>query len=641
MDKKNKLYVGIAILVVLCLATAGFISYYGLLIKEDEEESKGLVKSYDDRVGLGVNDGLILEINRVRHRGSLDALLSKGNAYKSVPTFFYEGIIDDTQFSSASISGGVASGGAVSGADKTWDTIMQDRRFPHDPTEEQLTSKITITFYEQKTTNHLIRKDTINNIEKDKFGLVYNYKTGRWTGDDFFRDSDGMGHFLGETFEVWFSIYQVDTDYDEIPYWIEKNVLGTDPLDNDKYNDPDSDGIPTTWEWKWGYDPFTWNDHRHLDPDIDGIKNIDEYQMEKWFANPYQQDVYLEVDGMQAASRIDKTHMFHKISQQALIERFASNGVNVYIDDGWNVYVNGGGELVSHDHRDIISQPSGIIFQYYKFNFPDERKGIFRYVLMAHRAGFCIPSEYNNYDTIAVGTCLESMIKVKKAFTERARFIMEAAYVMHEMGHSFGIVSETIAGCDNFTYTNGLQAKKNYGNIWGDYYSVMNYYHITDKTLLDYSHGDDAENDLDDWSNLYLPTFVTQSYHIEEPDYSITYVEGLAEEQLEMIGITGWKYNKELTQKFKDEIRNIIFSERYDNTEFDIALFEKTADVSERLQNAPSFRVYVRPHLAVETVWTFSYEGELNSEGGFDLYSQNDEVELVELEIAKLAENTE
>ena len=76
------------------------------------------------------------------------------------------------------------------------------------------------------------------------------------------------------------------------------NILGTDPTVDDSKLDPDGDGIPTAWEWKWGYDPFTWDDHENLDPDLDGLSNIEEYQMAKWFADPFIQDIYYEVDYM-------------------------------------------------------------------------------------------------------------------------------------------------------------------------------------------------------------------------------------------------------------------------------------------------------------------------------------------------------
>ena len=42
------------------------------------------------------------------------------------------------------------------------------------------------------------------------------------------------------------------------------------------FEDPDTDldGVPDWWETKWGYDPESWDDHLHLDPDTDGLHNI-------------------------------------------------------------------------------------------------------------------------------------------------------------------------------------------------------------------------------------------------------------------------------------------------------------------------------------------------------------------------------
>ena len=121
----------------------------------------------------------------------------------------------------------------------------------------------------------------------ENFKVIYDFRTGRWTGDDSFNDSDGYGHYNGTNYEIWFSLYQTSADMDAIPWWVEVNVLGTDPEVDDSKLDPDNDGIPTEWEWEWGYDPFTWDNHIILDPDLDGLQNVEEYYMAEWLANPY------------------------------------------------------------------------------------------------------------------------------------------------------------------------------------------------------------------------------------------------------------------------------------------------------------------------------------------------------------------
>ena len=109
-------------------------------------------------------------------------------------------------------------------------------------------------------------------------------------------------------------MYQEDYDHDGIPFWTEVNILGTDPTVDDSVLDPDNDGIPTSWEWKWDYDPWVWNDHNNLDPDLDGIENIEEYQMKKYFSDPYQPDIYIETDGMEKKGTFDLQHIFYEES---------------------------------------------------------------------------------------------------------------------------------------------------------------------------------------------------------------------------------------------------------------------------------------------------------------------------------------
>ena len=216
-----------------------------------------------------------------------------------------------------------------------------------DVKQETDKSEITIELYERVTSGLFGRRS--NDILQETIHVTYDYRTGRWTGDDYLKDEDGLGHYLGENIELWFNIYQTDKDGDYIPYWIEQNVLKTDPRVSDLLKDPDSDGIPTTWEWRWGYDPFIWDNHEMLDPDIDGIQNTEEYIMEKYFSNPYQQDIYIETDGMVKNGILDIEHIWYEESNQIVIERFANMGINVYVDNGWHTgLTNNGGELLPH-----------------------------------------------------------------------------------------------------------------------------------------------------------------------------------------------------------------------------------------------------------------------------------------------------
>jgi len=284
------------------------------------------------------------------------------------------------------------------------------------------------------------------------------------------------------------------------------------------FRDPDGDGVPTSWEYRWGYDPFSWDDHEHLDPDVDGIQNVEEYRMEKYFADPFAQDIYIEVDGMEKGGLFDIVHEFYVESGQIVMERFRQHGINVYIDDGWpDGPLNRGGEVLPY--YSSLDQDSGVMLQFYKHHFDDGRKGVFRYMIVGSKGGFCIPSTFNRYDTIVINSAPVALLK-RQAFTPRAARITLAAAALHELGHSLGVAPWTIEGCDNISFAQGERQK--YVDTWGDYYSVMNYYHVWDKGLVDYSTGENGPPyDQNDYESFYLPTFYIDVNAIEDPELEL------------------------------------------------------------------------------------------------------------------------
>ena len=98
---------------------------------------------------------------------------------------------------------------------------------------------------------------------------------------------------------------------------------------------------------------------------------------------------------------------------------------------------------------------------------------------------------------------------------------MLAAGAMHELGHSLGIAPWTIGGNDNFSFAESRQAKQDYLDEWGNYKSVMNYYYIWDKNLVDYSDGSHGYNDQNDWEVFDLTFFQTESKVIEDPGFEL------------------------------------------------------------------------------------------------------------------------
>ncbi|HEC82585.1 MAG TPA: hypothetical protein ENI53_01705, partial [Thermoplasmatales archaeon] len=406
-----------------------------------QPSEKGEEKVIDDRISPMENQALFVQILRIRNRSLMERMLTHGNSWKEIPSFYYIIKVDDEIGSSKGYVG-------ETGVYTTWDTMGYESTMTFDVEEEREYSDVRISIIEIQKTGLFGQKT--KEVKKENISLKYDYRTGRWKGDDFFMDKDGMGHYLGKNYEIWFNIYQADYDHDNIPYWVEKNVLGTDPSIDDSKLDPDKDGIPTDWEWRYGYDPFTYNAHENLDPDIDGIENIEEYKMRKYFSNPFQPDIYIETDGMEKKGIIDLPHIFYKESQQMIIERFAQHGINVYIDDGWkDGPINGGGELLPHQKNldDVMGKQ---LLAFYTHNFADERKGIFRYVVVGSRedgGGFITPVSYNNFDAIYVSNDFNSVI-TRLAFTPREIRVMLAKAILHELGHSIGLMPVTFPGID-------------------------------------------------------------------------------------------------------------------------------------------------------------------------------------------------
>ena len=142
-----------------------------------------------------------------------------------------------------------------------------------------------------------------------------------------------------------------------------------------------------------------------------------------------------------------------------------------------------------------------MMLEFYRNHFSDERKEIFRYLVIGHNAGFCHPSEYNRYDSLAVGSSLEKALLKRSAFTPRTQRIVQAAGVMHELGHSLGIGPWNVGGNDNLSFAGGRAAKQEFLDEWGDYKSVMNYFWFAMR-VFDYSDGSHGPNDVDDWAAL-------------------------------------------------------------------------------------------------------------------------------------------
>jgi hypothetical protein len=536
---KNHLKIIFSLLIVAILIISGIFAYF-LLSEEKIAEKKQKEKEIDDRISPLTNQAIFLQIHRIRKKGIIDVMeksnskllnnilnpkdikidskkednklkilknidgLRPGKSWDEKPSFSYIAILDGYEFKGRQTY-------------KCWDTGYFNNQIFRNVEEEKPETVIEFQIIEKIPVKQLFKTKMKEKV-MDHFIVVYDYRKGTWDGDDSFKDIDGYGHYDGENYEIWFSLYQTSSDMDSIPWWVEKNILDTNPEVDDSKLDPDNDGIPTEWEWKWGYDPFEWDNHTFLDPDSDGLQNIEEYSLEKWLANPYHPEIYIEADYMaQTPKKLFNRdgydgwkHTFYEESQQMLMERFCEHGITVHIDDG---RMGQGGEILPFGRGNrAYNQEAGVVAGFYANNFAEERKGVFRYLVIAYGGGWCHPQDSNHfYDCMCVPDN-KNFYKNQLGFalTERTKRIGQAISVMHELGHSLGILLEHSGGVDNCTAKAGNP--KDYP--WYDYVSVMNYdYYML--RYFDYSDGSNGKNDADDWDFIDLTFFQRPSEEME------------------------------------------------------------------------------------------------------------------------------
>ncbi len=504
-NMNDKFLIGAAIFIVTLLVITGL--YYGFVYFGETEESATEEPieevTIDDRISPLTTQAVSLEVNRIRKKGIEEQMRKIGTSWKNAPSYYFEAVLDDGLWTSHEIT--------------KWDTDYVGWQAFRNVDEELEECKIELTIYENQ--KKIIGSES---VEKDSFSLIYDFRTGRWTGDDSVNDSDGMGYYNGDDFEIWFDVHQSDYDGDGIPFWTEVNKLNTNPEVDDRYKDPDNDSIPTAWEWKWNYDHLTYNNHTELDPDMDGIPNNKEYKLRKYLANPYRQDIFVEVDFMEKAPGLfGNTHVFWEESQQMVMDKFSDRDITLHIDDG---SMGGGGEYLEY-HEEYIDQEGGIGSEYYKYHFDDDRKGVFRYGVIVHSAGWAHPQDYKlAYDVVSV-PCNAKFYRTvffPPAVTPRLQRLAMGIGFMHELGHTLGLRGETNPGIDNGSQIgrglenepllNRIQLRQDAIETWENYESCMNYNKFG-SYVLGYSDGTHGKNDVDDWSMIDLTYFTRH-----EPD---------------------------------------------------------------------------------------------------------------------------
>jgi len=211
-----------------------------------------------------------------------------------------------------------------------------------------------------------------------------------------------------------------------------------------------------------------------------------------------------------------------------MVDKFSDHDITVHIDDGWpGGAINGGGEYLEYI-EEYIGPLSGIGSEFYKYHFPDERKGSFRYVFMCHSGGWCFAQDYKLWsDVISIPSNFKFYLTVyfPSALTPRLQRIAMAVSVMHELGHSLslnpsyheGIDNASQVGRNNLSLLEKLKVRQEAIVYWDSYESCMNYNKFG-RYMLDYSDGSNGEHDADDWDHIDLTYFqrtTEEEYGIE------------------------------------------------------------------------------------------------------------------------------
>lgn len=343
--------------------------------------------------------------------------------------------------------------------------------------------------------------------------ILYDVRRGEWTGEDSLNDSNGYGHASGyedgnykeNDCEIWFDIYQLREgesflNPDRLTLWELINVYDLDPSQNYRFVDNDGDGIPTSWEDKYGYDPLSYDDHKNLDPDKDGLDNVEEWLTSQWLSDPFSQDIFVEIDFMRIGN-LEKTCSFPEESKQLVWRAFAKHNIALHIDDG---KMGGGGEAIPFEKELTVTKLMELRERYFLHGDPfNWRRGVFHYAVITC---FGIEAFGRRVGGMAFHTDSFFLAQMRIArwipiFYLRGsnyRIAMAGAF-MHELGHNLGIYHGNTPGCDDensmFPWQKNFWKYKNYK-------SCMNYRYVYQ--LVDYSDGSHGENDFDDWGRIDL-----------------------------------------------------------------------------------------------------------------------------------------
>jgi hypothetical protein len=311
-----------------------------------------------------------------------------------------------------------------------------------------------------------------------------------------------------------------------------------------------------------------------------------------------------------------------------VIEKMSGYGISVYFDDGWpDGPINGGGENLEFVET-IDEIVGGHMARWYKHNFADERKGVFRYFQMVNNAGLTTASEYNTYDHILMDNSPLKTYTKRYAFTPRRQRVVMAQGALHELGHTMGIVPASFVGVDNIPGGNvhwpEILTEEEWEQVNVEYKSIMNYNYmfrvLTDRNYFDFSDGTHGIWDFNDLIHFYLPTFQMDAAILESPKISSGNFEEFNWTDKDPDPVyDGWRYDEDLTTQIKQGLSELRFDIN-NAVDYDYRIYLKIDDTKE----GRGIRIYTKPNVKpMPALWSLIAETEGSNTQGktLEIYS--------------------
>ena len=298
----------------------------------------------------------------------------------------------------------------------------------------------------------------------------------------------------------------IGTDWDENKYClVEDNIDNTGKKINLPGNDSDEDNVPDWWEIKWGYNPYSWDDHENLDPDNDALNNIEECYTDQWNSSPFYKDIFLEIDWMKGQDSKDTNKPSSELLDE-IVDMFKEQGINFHYDIG---NLGGGEEIPICNDTYSFYKLRDMYWKYFlNNNLTNPRKSIFHYGIVCD---YCFDLNFpfigwNDMDSFAISG---EWLKDNNKFISKDKLIVGAS--IHHLGHSLGLIADAYNGIDN---SGTLHILSKQWMKYRNYKSCMNYYYKY--KIFNFSDGTNGIGDFDDWENLDFSFFKNSSFQFSD-----------------------------------------------------------------------------------------------------------------------------